>query len=198
MLYLIYHYGYFCPSISKQKTGETMKLKNRMVISFFVIILVPLILTGVAVAGFTMYQVWSLEKKYGIEGVTYENLSNNTMLLSKMTQKTFSTLEKTASSDPEKLEETSYLNSLNQDLTGKNAYLLIRKGNDMFTVVPRHRMNCSFPNFRNTAILLPTMTVGSISVPMCSPLSSRWVLPLLTVSKEVRLLFSIPIPWFLS
>ena len=79
-----------------------------------------------------MYQVWSLEKKYGIEGVTYENLSNNTMLLSKMTQKTFSTLEKTASSDPEKLEETSYLNSLNQDLTGKNAYLLIRKGNDMF------------------------------------------------------------------
>ena len=109
-----------------------MKLKNRMVISFFVIILVPLILTGVAVAGFTMYQVWSLEKKYGIEGVTYENLSNNTMLLSKMTQKTFSTLEKTASSDPEKLEETSYLNSLNQDLTGKNAYLLIRKGNDMF------------------------------------------------------------------
>lgn len=132
MLYLIYHYGYFCPSISKQKTGETMKLKNRMVISFFVIILVPLILTGVAVTGFTMYQVWSLEKKYGIEGVTYENLSNNTMLLSKMTQKTFSTLEKTASSDPEKLEEPSYLNSLNQDLTGKNAYLLIRKGNDMF------------------------------------------------------------------
>lgn len=117
MLYLIYHYGYFCPSISKQKTGETMKLKNRMVISFFVIILVPLILTGVAVAGFTMYQVWSLEKKYGIEGVTYENLSNNTMLLSKMTQKTFSALEKTASSDPEKLEDTAYLNSLNQDLT---------------------------------------------------------------------------------
>lgn len=63
MLYLIYHYGYFCPSNDKQKTGETMKLKNRMVISFFVIILVPLILTGVAVAGFTMYQVWSLEKK---------------------------------------------------------------------------------------------------------------------------------------
>ena len=31
-----------------------MKLKNRMVISFFVIILVPLILTGVAVTGFTM------------------------------------------------------------------------------------------------------------------------------------------------
>ena len=67
-----------------------------------------------------------------------------------------------------------------------------------FTVVPRHRMNCSFPNFRNTAILLQTMTGGSISVPMYSPLSSRWILPLLTVSKEVRLLFSIPIPWFLS
>ena len=57
MLYLIYHYGYFCPSISKQKTGETMKLKNRMVISFFVIILVPLILTGVAVTDITMNQV---------------------------------------------------------------------------------------------------------------------------------------------
>ena len=127
MLYLIYHYGYFCPSISKQKTGETMKLKNRMVISFFVIILVPLILTGVAVAGFTMYQVWSLEKKYGIEGVTYENLSNNTMLLSKMTQKTFSTLEKTASSDSEKLEDF-----IKKHADANNAYLLVRKDDDVF------------------------------------------------------------------
>ena len=54
------------------------------------------------------------------------------MLLSKMTQKTFSTLEKTASSDSEKLEDTSYLDSLNQNLTGKNAYLLVRKDNDVF------------------------------------------------------------------
>ena len=172
-----------------------MKLKNRMVISFFVIILVPLILTGVAVAGFTMYQVWSLEKKYGIEGVTYENLSNNTMLLSKMTQKTFSTLEKTASSDSEKLEDTSYLDSLNQNLTGKNAYLLMMM---YFTVVHRPRMNYSFRNFRNTAMHRRAMTVASISVLMCSPLSNRWILPLQTVQKAVHLSSFIRIPWFRS
>lgn len=109
-----------------------MKLKNRMIISFFVIVLVPVLLTAVAVNGFTMYQVWSLEKNYGIEGVTYENLSNNSMLLSKMTQKTFNLIEKTATEDDDKLEDITYLEKLNKELKGKNAYLLVRKEKDLF------------------------------------------------------------------
>lgn len=106
-----------------------MKLKNRIYISFFVIVLVPLLLTGIAFWGFAVYQVRSLQKQYGIEEITYENLSNNTYMLNKITQKLCTALQKTVETEPDKMEDTEYLNNINQELNEKNAYLVVRKGN---------------------------------------------------------------------
>ncbi|MBS6196172.1 MAG: HAMP domain-containing histidine kinase [Clostridiales bacterium] len=108
-----------------------MKLKNRIIISFFVIILVPLILTGITFMGFTAYQVRSIEKQYGIEGITYESLSNNTVILSKMTQKVFDNLLETAEVYPEKMEDIIYLDEINDELKNKSACLVVRKGQSM-------------------------------------------------------------------
>jgi signal transduction histidine kinase len=108
-----------------------MKLKNRIIISFFVIILVPLLLTGIALMAFTSYQVRSIEKQYGIEGITYESLSNNTLMLSKMTQKIFDNLQKTARETPADLADEGYLEKVNGELEAKNAYLLVRKGGEL-------------------------------------------------------------------
>lgn len=105
-----------------------MKLRNRIIISFFVIILMPLILTGIAFMAFTTYQVNSIEEQYEIEGVTYENFSNNTVILSKMTQKIFDQMRNTALSTPEQMENMTYLDAINKELKTKNAYLLVRKG----------------------------------------------------------------------
>ena len=128
MLYFYYRLPVIKGAVSNQKgKDEDMKLKNRIIISFFVIILVPLILTVIAFMGFTSYQMRSIEKQYGIEGITYESLSNNTFMLSKMTQKLFDNLQKTAKSDADKLEDVKYLDKVNEDLKAKNAYLLIRK-----------------------------------------------------------------------
>lgn len=108
-----------------------MKLRNRIYISFFVIILVPLILTSIALMAFTSYQVHSMKKQYGIEEITYESLSNNTYMLSKITQKLCDNLQKTVKTEPEKMEDNTYLDSVNTELTAKNAYLLVRKGEDL-------------------------------------------------------------------
>lgn len=108
-----------------------MKLRNRIYISFFVIILVPLILTSLALMAFTSYQVHSMKKQYGIEEITYESLSNNTYMLSKITQKLCDNLQKTVKSQPEKMEDNAYLDSVNTELTAKNAYLLVRKGENL-------------------------------------------------------------------
>ena len=108
-----------------------MKLKTRIIISFFVIILFPLALTGIALMGFTSYQMRAIEEQYGIDGVTYQSLSNNTLILDKITHRAFSSLEETASNSPEELENTSYLDSINSELTGKNAFLLVRKGREL-------------------------------------------------------------------
>ena len=105
-----------------------MKLKNRIYISFFVIVLVPLLLTGIAFWGFAVYQVRSLQKQYGIEEITYENLSNNTYMLNKITQKLCASLQKTVETEPDKMEDFGYLDNINRELNEKNAYLVVRKG----------------------------------------------------------------------
>ena len=105
-----------------------MKLKNRIYISFFVIVLVPLLLTGIAFWGFAVYQVRSLQKQYGIEEITYQNLSNNTYMLNKITQKLCASLQKTVETEPDKMEDFGYLDNINRELNEKNAYLVVRKG----------------------------------------------------------------------
>ena len=82
--------------------------------------------------GFTSYQVRSFEKQYGIEGLTYTSLSNNTSTLNKMTKKTFDKLKKTAKNHPEKFEEQEFLKDVNVELEEHNAYLMIRKGDTIF------------------------------------------------------------------
>ena len=105
-----------------------MKLKNRIYISFFVIVLVPLLLTGIAFWGFAVYQVRSLQKQYGIEEITYQNLSNNTYMLNKITQKLCTSLQNTVETEPDKMEDFGYLDNINRELNEKNAYLVVRKG----------------------------------------------------------------------
>ena len=108
-----------------------MKLKTRIIISFFVIILFPLVLTGIALMGFTSYQLRAIEKQYGIEGVTYQSLSNSTNMLDKITKKAFSNLQEIAGASPEELEDEAYLDGVNKELTGKNAFLLVRKDDQL-------------------------------------------------------------------
>ena len=53
-----------------------MKLKTRIIISFFIIVLEPLIFTGLEFWAFSQYQFKAIEKQYGIENPTYQSLSN--------------------------------------------------------------------------------------------------------------------------
>lgn len=105
-----------------------MKLKTRIIISFFIITLVPLIFTGVALYGFSNYQLKAIEKQYGIENPTYESLANTAKMISSMTRHTFNTLKERAETNPESFEDMQFLESVNTELATKYSYLLIRLG----------------------------------------------------------------------
>lgn len=109
-----------------------MKLRNQIFISFFAIILIPLVLTALVLTGFTSYQIQVIQKQYGIEGLTYESLSNNTSILNQMNQNVMKQLQEVSKSNPEKLEDLTYLESLNQELQAKSSYLVIRKNEEIF------------------------------------------------------------------
>ena len=73
-----------------------MKLKTRIIISFFTIILVPLVFTSIAFVGFMRIQLASIRQEYNIQDATYESLSNNISLLNKMTRAVYNEIEQTA------------------------------------------------------------------------------------------------------
>ena len=63
--------------------NKTMKLRTRVIISFFITIFVPIILCGITFYLFSQYKVRVIGEQYGIENATYEMISNNTLVFCK-------------------------------------------------------------------------------------------------------------------
>lgn len=105
-----------------------MNLKTRIIISFFIIILEPLLFTGVAFWGFSQYQLKAIERQYGIENATYESLSNTAEIINNTTRGAAAELRKTVSEAPEDLENPEYLESINAELVELHSFLVVREG----------------------------------------------------------------------
>ena len=104
-----------------------MKLKTRLIISFFVIICVPIMLTCIAFVGFGKYQLKSIEESYDITDVTYESLSNSLQMMNKLTEKTFGDMQKQVQADADKFLDEQYLDTMNKELQRRDSYLIVRK-----------------------------------------------------------------------
>ena len=108
-----------------------MKLKTRIIISFFTIILVPLVFTSIAFVGFMRIQLASIRQEYNIQDATYESQSNNISLLNKMTRAVYNEIEQTARENPELLLSQSYLDQISVQLKNNYSYLIVREGEEL-------------------------------------------------------------------
>ena len=108
-----------------------MKLRTQIFISFAAIVLIPLVLASVVLAGFSMYQVRFYQNQYGIEGATIDSLINTTTILNKMNENAMKELQRVVETSPEKMQEHQYLESFNQELDRQNSCLLVRKGEEL-------------------------------------------------------------------
>lgn len=105
-----------------------MKFRNKVIISFCIIIFVPILLSIVVLFGFRNIQRKTIEQNYGIAAEDYSHLSSTTQLLHRFTKEIFLQMKETAESHPEKLEDTAYLEEINAELNAKNSCLVVRKG----------------------------------------------------------------------
>ena len=80
-----------------EKKKKSMKLRTRVIISFFIIILVPIVMCALTFYFFVGYKTKSIGEKYGLANATYRTISNNTLLLNAMTAEEYDEVEKTAS-----------------------------------------------------------------------------------------------------
>ena len=108
-----------------EKKKKSMKLRTRVIISFFIIILVPIVMCALTFYFFVGYKTKSIGEKYGLANATYRTISNNTLLLNAMTAEEYDEVEKTAKSDTSMLEETDYLAILNARLKKKQSFIAV-------------------------------------------------------------------------
>ena len=104
-----------------------MKLRTRLIISFFIIIVVPVLLAVATVWGFGQYQMKAIRQIYNTDGNAYEYFVNSFKALSHFTKPTYEKLQKVAKETPENLEDQAYLDKINQELEKKYSYLIVRR-----------------------------------------------------------------------
>ncbi len=107
-----------------------MKLKQRLIIAFFVMILIPVVMFTAAGTAIMKYQVSALQESYDVETDTVQMFVNPMQILSRLTKNTWNEIRLQAQQNPNKFKEADYLNVLNQQLMAKSSYLVVRKNNE--------------------------------------------------------------------
>lgn len=133
-----------------------MKLKTKVIISFFITIFVPIILCGITFYLFSEYKVKAIGEQYGIENPTYEMLSNNALMLDILTSREYTELSGKVENHPRELENTSYLEKINAKLLKDSSFLAVRKDDEIFfngsDRVEDHELLETLPAYGNTGI----------------------------------------------
>lgn len=108
-----------------------MKFKTRLRITFITIILLPLALTALA---FWLIGVFLMNNQQGhsLKEVDYTLIGEAFDTFASTADETFEKIEQQAEVDISKLEDEEFLRELNASLYGKSAYILVRKGTEIY------------------------------------------------------------------
>lgn len=105
-----------------------LKLKTRLVVAFIIITVIPLTLIFGVVTGLNSYQRNAFRKAYNLTD-QIDLISGNTIqIFSRLTSHEVNEIGQLIQSDPERLGDREYLDKLNNTLSRKYAYVIVRKG----------------------------------------------------------------------
>ena len=116
--------------IKLEKKG--MKLKTRIIIAFFMMIIMPIALVSVAAYGFGSYHINTLRKDYGVETFPVDSLTNYLTAFEQGLSKEIGEIETLAAAEPEKFENTRFLEELNEQLAKKGACMHVFKNDTTY------------------------------------------------------------------
>lgn len=108
-----------------------MKFRNKIIISFCIILFVPLLLATGALFSFQQIQMKAIEQTYGVEDDNYGYLSNSVQLLNRYTRELYKELQETSETAPQKFADEAYLEEMNARLEGRASYLIVRSDNEL-------------------------------------------------------------------
>lgn len=108
-----------------------MKFRNKIIISFCIILFVPLVLATGVLFGFQRIQMRVIEQTYDVSDEDYGYLYNSVQLLNRFTKDIYQELQETSQKEPQKFAEESFLEQMNSQLEEKASYLIVRKGEEL-------------------------------------------------------------------
>ena len=108
-----------------------MKLKSKLIISFCIILFVPILLACAVSIGLLRFQVKLIEENYGIKNEDMFHITNSVQLLNRYTLPDFEELIRVSKENPENLENIDYLDLLDKGLKEKHSYLVVRKEDEL-------------------------------------------------------------------
>ena len=106
---------------------KRMKLKTRIIIAFFMMIIMPIVLVSVAAYGFGSYHVDTLRKSYGVESFPTDSLTNYLKAFEHVLSQEISDIEALAGAEPAKFENIQFLEELNTQLSETGACIHVYK-----------------------------------------------------------------------
>ncbi|MCI8549204.1 MAG: HAMP domain-containing histidine kinase [Lachnospiraceae bacterium] len=108
-----------------------MKLKTKILITFFTIILVPMAMLYLCLAVLGNFQNRALKSDYDIIGVGDMYSGAAVKMFNSLTMAIQQDITKAAKENPDCFAKLSYQQALNQRLAGKYSFLIVRKGNEI-------------------------------------------------------------------
>ncbi len=111
-----------------RKAVNGMKIVNKVKLLFLPAIILPLFLMMISTVIISNFYV-NMTVNGNINGLSY--VANPTKAVDKLTDEVFQKLENVVKTDPDKLRDESYINSVNKELKGRFSYLIIREENDI-------------------------------------------------------------------
>lgn len=109
-----------------------MKFKTKLAITFLTIILLPVLLSLVAFIMIGAVMVHTDEPTYGLELSDYTMMSDTIDGFSGATNELFNKILNTARDDEARLEDSDYLEELNEEASEYSSYIIVRKDDGIF------------------------------------------------------------------
>ncbi len=105
-----------------------MKIRTRLVIAFLTITIGPLCVFYFAFMVLANYQTTAFTRSYGLSERLDLLASNSVQVFSRLTRTDHEGIQRMLAENPDRFEDLEYLESLNDNLQQKYAYLIVRKG----------------------------------------------------------------------
>ncbi len=108
-----------------------MKFKTRLQVTFLSIIFLPLFLTMMAFIMIALY-LTNVRQGIGIREMDYAMMADNLQEFVHTTDKAYFVLLEQMQMDPLKLEDKEYLERINNEVSRKSTYLIVRKNDEIY------------------------------------------------------------------